>query len=91
MISAETINILGVMVILALTFYLVFIEFMSRSTLLMGGAVATILWGVSRGFFDGKEALEAVSLTTIMLLVLMTILANILRAAFYVRVLPVFR
>ena len=81
MISPEMIDILGVVAILGVTFYLVFIEFMSRSTLLLGGAVATILWGIFRGFFDGHEALEAVSLTTIMLLVLMTVLANILYAA----------
>lgn len=77
----EIVNTLGILIILAITFYFVLKELFARSTLLMSGAAASIIWGASRNFYTGKDALSAVSLSTILLLLLITTLANILSEA----------
>lgn len=68
----------GVAVIVALTFTAVFREWQPRTTTLLLGGAVVILWGTVRGFYNADNAIEAVSMQTLVLLVTMTVIANIM-------------
>src|SRR4051794_37180214 len=74
-------NIAGLSAILALTFAMVYFETVPRTTSLLIGAALTMVWGDIRGFLTPDQALASVSLQTLMLLVTMTIIAQVMASA----------
>lgn len=77
-ISPDLVAFVGVIIVIIATFVAVVGEVIPRTTALLAGAALLILWGNVEGFFLIEQAIASISIQTLILLITMTVIANML-------------